>query len=289
MSLRDAVLNGAKQAATRVPNPNLQSGANAFASVQNFLGNNLGSVGDAIGGAVKATALDFVADSGFGKALRATNLLGGILGGAEDVSAMWGSNNDLDWRVRLSVPSNMQGGPILRPLSETNGMVFPYTPQVMIQSSAGYSEITPVHNNYPYLAYQNSRVNAMTITGEFVCENAKEGEYWIAAVHYLRSITKMSYGNSSNKGAPPPVVHLNGYGDYVFKNVPVVVTEFVVDLLPSTDYIQVDTLGPNGSWVPVKSSISVTAQPVYSRTSQARFSLDSFVRGDYIVSGKGFI
>ena len=49
--------------------------------------------------------------------------------------------------------------------------------------------------------YQNSQVNAMTIIGDFFVENEKEGQYWVAATHYLRSITKMAYGASSNAGA----------------------------------------------------------------------------------------
>ena len=80
----------------------------------------------------------------------------------------------------------------------------------------------PIHSNYPFFAYQNSQVDQFSITGDFTVENALEGQYWIAAVHYLRSVSKMAYGNTPNQGSPPPVVRLNGYGDYVFKNVPVV-------------------------------------------------------------------
>jgi hypothetical protein len=98
----------------------------------------------------------------------------------------------------------------------------------------------------------------------------------------------MAYGASSNQGSPPPVIKLNGYGDYVFKNVPVVVTMFSVDLPNDVDYIQVG-LGENGSWVPVRSQMSVTVQPIYSRKSVTQFSLDAFVNGSYVVNGKGFI
>jgi len=267
--------------------------ANPFASVSNFVGSEALKIGegikDTIVGGVKQRVTDFVADTGFGKALRALNLLPGAMPqGISFTDGSWGSNNELDWRVRLSVPSQMAGSPLISPLSETNGMVFPYTPQVMLQHRASYQSITPVHTNYPYFAYQNSEVSSMSIMGDFLIENAKEGEYWIAVVHYLRSVTKMAYGRTSNQGSPPPVVRLNGYGDYVFKNVPVIITEFTVELSPQTDYIQVG-LGPNGSWVPVRSNISVTCQPIYSRRQTTQFSLDAFVRGDYVINGKGFI
>ena len=95
----------------------------------------------------------------------------------------------------------------------------------------------PVHTNYPFYAYENSRVDQMTITAHFYVQNEIEARYWVAAVHYLRSMTKMSYGLSPNKGAPPPVVRLNGYGDYTFKDVPVIITNFTFDLKEDVDYI----------------------------------------------------
>jgi hypothetical protein len=47
------------------------------------------------------------------------------------------------------------------------------------------------------------------------------------------------YTNNSNEyaGSPPPILILNGYGDHVFKNVPVVVKSFSVTLPPDVDYI----------------------------------------------------
>jgi hypothetical protein len=118
--------------------------------------------------------------------------------------------------------------------------------------------------------------------GEFTVENSREAEYWIAAIHYLKSITKMAYGESPNKGSPPPVVKLNGYGDYVFNNVPVIVQSFNVTLPPDVDYIQAN-VGFNGSWAPAKSEISVVLVPQYSRDKVNRFSLDTFVSGGYIL------
>jgi len=41
--------------------------------------------------------------------------------------------------------------------------------------------------------------------------------------------------------------------------------------------------------VPTKSTMSITLQPVYSRDSARSFSLDKFVKGDYVKSGQGFI
>ena len=38
-------------------------------------------------------------------------------------------------------------------------------------------------------------------------------------------------------GNPPPVILLNGYGDYVFKNIPVVVKSFSIELPQDVNYI----------------------------------------------------
>jgi len=262
-------------------------------SVQNFVGSALqqgeAAINTGLSNATTAVT-SAISDTGFGKALRSLGLLPGAVPttGAAFTDANWGSQTDLDWRVRLSVPQAYKSSALLSPLIETNGFMFPYTPQILVQHSANYNSLAPTHSNYPFPHYQNSQIDSMTIIGEFLIENAQEGEYWIAAVHYLRSITKMAYGASSNQGAPPPVVKLNGYGDYVFKNVPVVVQMFSVDLPSDVDYIQVG-LGENGSWVPTRSQISVVVQPAYSRKSVAEFSLDAFVNGAYVVDGKGFI
>jgi len=250
---------------------------NAAASVSNLVGSNL-SMGGALG-AIKQDVTDFLSDTGFGAALRMVNLLPGANPKTKSFTdGTWGTSVEHDWRVKLSIPSNMAASPLLQPLTETNGLVFPYTPVIMMQHDAAYQQVSPVHSNYPYFAYQNSDPKAMTITGSFLIENSQEGLYWIAAIHYLRSVTKMAYGDTSNQGSPPPLVKLTGYGDYVLPNVPVVITSFTVELPGDVDYMRVD-LGPNGSWVPTSSMISATCQPVYSRRRVAKFSLDDFVNG----------
>ena len=252
--------------------------SNAAASVAETVGSNL-NVGEGLVGTIKQNVSDFLSDTGFGKAARVINLLSGANPKPKSFTdGTWSSSAEHDWRVKLSIPPTMESSPLLAPLAETNGLVFPYTPQIMMQHDAGYNQVSPVHSNYPYFAYQNSDPKAMTIISPFLIENATEGLYWIAAVHYLRSITKMAYGDTSNQGSPPPVVKLTGYGDYVLPNVPVVATNFTLNLEPDVDYIRVD-IGPHGSWVPVSSIISVTVQPIYSRRRVAQFSLDAFVNG----------
>ncbi len=213
----------------------------------------------------------------------------------------WRATATDDWRVRLSIPPQpgYENSPILQPLYESNNsMVWPLTPQVMINHSASYTNLTPAHNNFQFPVYQNSHIEDITVTGDFPVETQADGKYWIAAIHFLRSITKMYYGaGSSFRGAPPPVTKLNGYGDFIFKDLPVVVKMFTMDLPNGVDYIKVPIDGPfdstteyttsgNVAHVPTLSSISVTLGVAYSRDDVRSFSLDNFVRGDYITQGK---
>ncbi len=204
-----------------------------------------------------------------------------------------------DWRVKLSIPSTFGAPEILAPLVETNGLVFPYTPTILIQHTANYDALSPTHSNYPFPQYQNSQVEDLVITGDFFCENAKEAQYWTAMVHYLRSVTKMNYGVDGDAGAPPPIVKLTGYGDFVFPNVPVVIRNFTVDLPADVDYIKTQITGDvsindgtvdvnipgKAGWAPVQSQVSITVTPIYSRAKTSQFSLNSFINGGYLGSG----
>jgi hypothetical protein len=236
-------------------------------------------------------------------AARFKNLKAGLSGATSSAptEASFVSPGGRDWRVRLTIPTAgaYAASPLITPLLETGGLIFPYTPQITISHSASYQALDPLHNNYPFLSYQNSKADAIQISGMFYCEDAIEAQYWVGAVHYLRSVTKMAYGgNDPNAGSPPPVVRLLGYGDYVFNYVPVVVTNFSVELEDNVDYIRTDLTGVTGvtedgssavSWAPIRSRISVTVQPLYSRNTVRNFNLADFVAGKYVSSGEGFL
>tara|TARA_B100000941_G_C28501670_1_gene554704 strand:+ start:76 stop:1008 length:933 start_codon:yes stop_codon:yes gene_type:complete len=231
-------------------------------------------------------------------------------------TAFWGYGDleGKDWRVSLSMPSSasFKNSKLLKPLSHTGDrMVFPYTPTIILSHTANYNQVQPIHNNYPFFAYQNSSVDQLVITGQFYNQNSIEAQYWIACLHYLRSVTKMDYGTGPNAGTPPPIVKLNGYGDYVFKDTPVIITNFTVDMPTEVDYIATGISqtgsnfneprpGPIGqndatiqqqaedgkiTWAPAESQFTVTCQPIYSRDKVEKFNYKSFVNGDGITGG----
>ena len=269
------------------------------------------------------------------------------------VATFGGYANPNDWRVRLSLAnwSSFQTSPVLAPLKDAGGLVFPYTPKINIKSAANYQAQKTIHTNYAFQYFQNSDPGEIDITAPMYVEDPTQGLYWIAMVHYLRSLTKMFAGNDPKAGNPPPVIFLNGYGNYVFKNVPVVVKSMNVDMDKECDYIGVNvvgsaagavagvadsigglsdtlgnvlpgfggvtsditgavstiaggvgqvagllgTFGVGGtisggvSHVPTKSTFTVKLQPIYSRDSARKFSLDQFVTGGYLNNSFGYI
>jgi hypothetical protein len=148
-----------------------------------------------------------------------------------------------DWRVRLTLPTwpSFRGSTVLKPLKDAGGMIFPYTPQISLSANATYTSMQPIHSNFKFQAYQHSDPGTITITAPMNVEDTTQALYWIAALHYFRSVTKMFSGNDPKAGNPPPIVMLNGYGSYVFNNVPVVITSFSTSLTAECDYIPVQT------------------------------------------------
>ena len=150
-----------------------------------------------------------------------------------------------DWRVRLSLAPtadymyNAADPGILKPLAATRGVIFPYTPQITINYTAGYTPLDIVHTNYKFYSYKSSSVENVMITGDFTAQNTVEANYMLAVIHFFRSMTKMFYGQDQNpsRGVPPPLCYLSGYGPYQFDNHPVVITNFTYNLPVDVDYI----------------------------------------------------
>ena len=209
----------------------------------------IGAIG-AIGGAVSAVQglTNTLGLTNIASAVRAVDLpsAGEVAGDLYTaVAAFAGDSAAGDWRVRLSLPTwpSFATSAVFKPLKDAGGMIFPYTPQIQLQSTATYTSMKTTHTNHNFYAYQHSDPGTITITAPMNVEDAQQGLYWIASMHYLRSLTKMFTGNDPKAGNPPPVVFLNAYGQYVFANVPVVVTNFSAILDNKCDYISVPVVG----------------------------------------------
>lgn len=257
-------------------------------AIGNTINQKLGSLGP-----LGQLAANFINQTGgFGSSINNRTITRAII--AQDNSVA----DPTDWRVSIQVPSVLlDEGDILAPLREANGsgafntgnrMIFPFNPTVLLSHSANYSSVQPTHTNFPYYAYEHSQIDAITITGEFYQENENDAKYWIACLHFLRSATKMFYGNSNPLGNPPVVCRLNGYGKHVLNNIPVIITNFTTDLPVEVDYIQC-TVNGMINYVPTQSAITVTLQPQYARRSQSGFSLNQYAGGGHINGPEGFV
>jgi hypothetical protein len=212
------------------------------------------------------------------------------------VSAQFSSSiKEKDWRVKLS-HDMIYSTPILSPLKASGGMIWPYLPTITMSGTANYDSFAPAHTNYPILTYKNSQVDDISIAGQFTVQNQEEGRNWLASMHFLRTVTKMYFGQGPNLGNPPPICTLNGYGDFVYKDVSVVVKTFNITLEKDVDYIAIQlqtgkTQGANVSYVPTSSNITVTVAPVYSRGKMKNFDLTKFAAGTLITApdNKGFL
>lgn len=174
-----------------------------------------------------------------------------------------------DWRLKLSLapgatylykdPTIFQinSTSILKPIAETDGVIFPYTPTVSTSYSATYEGTDLTHTNYRMYQYRNSHVGEITINADFTAQDIREANYLLAVIHFFKSVTKMFYGIDKDPpaGLPPPLCYLTGYGQYQFDQHPVVVQSFTYTLPNDVDYIRAGVYGQLGGQ-PVQKEVS---------------------------------
>lgn len=211
-----------------------------------------------------------------------------------------------DWRVTLGFPSSSTltkyySSPLLYPLYKTGGVVFPYTPQITINYAADWQGAKLTHSNYTPLFYHASEIQNMQVQGVFTAVNAEEAQYLLAVLTFGRLVTKMFFGEGEFVGNPPPILHLNGYGEYNFNKTPVVLQQFTYTFPSDVDYISIynPTADVNdasyskqqnsntSTRVPTEMNLMFTVTPIYSRSQVSQFSYQDFANGTLIQ--KGFV
>jgi len=224
------------------------------------------------------------------------------------------TGQDNEDRVRISDPTGIfinAANPVLKPLAEVGFVLFPYTPSISMNHSANYDTVNLTHTDYTYPFYQNSPTTTITINATFSAKDPQSAAYVLAVQHFFRSVTKMFYGKDPEAGTPPPVLRLDGHGEYQFSSIPVVVTDFGISLPTDVDYISTATssnAADTNAWsylanpsatpssstkvtrVPVLQDFSITLMPLYSRKSISRdFGLRDFAAGKLlgVKNGRG--
>jgi hypothetical protein len=216
----------------------------------------------------------------------------------------------VDYRARLTNKDGAPGadeifGPddnsnILKPLRQTGGVLFPYTPAITAGNEAEYEQNAYVHSIYGYNAYVRSFPKSIGITAEFTAQTAKEAYYMLAVIHFFRFVTKSYFGvqTYTKSGTPPPVLIFNYLGDYLFSNVPVVVKTFDYTLPADVDYVPINTtaFSPGNTsgttttkgwtYVPTHISVTLSLDTQYTPYNiRKEFNLESFRDGKLMDKG----
>jgi len=163
-----------------------------------------------------------------------------------------------DYRLKISLADSSTNGylyndttapDIMKPIRDTNGVIFPYTPQINVTYSANYENYDVTHSNYKLHTYRNSSVDNISIIGDFTAQDTTEANYVLAVIHFFRSVTKMFYGKDSEprNGSPPPLCYISGNGAYAFEKHPIAITNFVLNYPNDVDYINAGVITVNNN------------------------------------------
>jgi hypothetical protein len=197
-----------------------------------------------------------------------------------------GMSFDADWRVRMVLPTTLASRlctGIMEPL-KGSGVVFPYTPNITVTYAAEWTSQKLTHSNYAAQFYNSSEIQDIQLQGMFTAQNQIEAEMMLAILTFGKMVTKMFFGESTDAGSPPPVLHLYGHGDYQWKKVPIVVKNFTYNLSADVDYIPVKKYG--NTRVPSQiDNMSFTVAPIYSREQVRKFDMKTFASGELIKGG----
>jgi len=208
-----------------------------------------------------------------------------------------GIQTDFDWRARLR-PKN--GGKdlfwkgadaeavdyLLKPLHETNGLVWQYTPDMLVSAQVNYNQTDFHGQNYPVMTYKNTMPPAIPVTADFSANTVAEARYLLGVMHFCKVATKSFGGDaavaSGYYGTPPPVLLFEYLGHHGFNKVPVVLTSYSISYPADVDYVPVHTGVGQGetTYVPTMVNLQLNLQPSYTpHKLRKRFDLQAFTTG----------
>lgn len=194
------------------------------------------------------------------------------------------------------------GDGILRLLRATGGIIWPYTPVINYNPSSEYAKYDPVHTNTDYMVFSRNPAQQIQVSGNFTSQNAQQAAYGLACLHFLKTFSKMRFGDSEDVGSPPPMLIFDAYGYYMFNKVPVILTNFSMTYDQNVDYVPIDTrefsdqenilstvntvIGKHTSdvcWMPTNYQLSVSLNvQILPETWRKEFSLDKFRKGELL-------
>lgn len=67
----------------------------------------------------------------------------------------------------------------------TNGLIFPYTPQINMQHNVNYEDVEILHSNLTYQYYKNTPPPPITISADFTADTPENALYMLGAIWFL--------------------------------------------------------------------------------------------------------
>lgn len=203
-----------------------------------------------------------------------------------------------DWRARLRPKAGgvdqfygalPNGDALMRPLKESGGLVWQYTPVIFLSGTAEYNQTLLHGMNYPINTFISSRPPDIPVQADFTANDIYEARYLLAIMTFLKVCTKAYFGDAAvakgNYGTPPPVMLFEYLGEHGFNKVPVVVTNWSMQLPDDVDYIPV-VVNDLVTHVPSKTNIVITLTPTYTpHKVRRRFDLDAVRSGQAYKDG----
>lgn len=221
----------------------------------------------------------------------------GILASSAVPSADTKLQQKTDWRARLR-PKNggaeqfynaIAGGDyLMRPIKESGGLVWQYTPTLFLNGGAVYDQQEAQGSNYSINTYVQSKMPILPVSADFTANDDYEARYMLALMTFIKVATKSYYGDAAvadkKYGTPPPVLIFEYLGEHGFNKVPVVVSNYSIQYPDDVDYVPVRTNIANGdthvTYVPTRSSVTIDLLPTYTpHKLRKRFDLDDISSG----------
>lgn len=155
-----------------------------------------------------------------------------------------------------------RGYGFLRYLTETGGIVFPYTPRISVQRSVNYQRTDVIQHNYTMFSYAGTPSKMLSVSGKFTATSPGEAVYMLAVLCALSAWTKSETGWIASHytdedlanlardtngdgmlrgipGMPPPPLYFSAYGQMMEYETPVLLTDVNYTLEDDIQYTDI--------------------------------------------------
>jgi hypothetical protein len=239
-----------------------------------------------------------------GAAIAATGFsVGNSVSGQYNVGSNTGLNGLSITGTSIYPPSHP-----LYPLTQTNGLVFPFNPIISENVGARYDTTDMTYTNESIHAYKATDNTRLTLSDcVWTAETFDQAIYALGVIHFFRSFVLMDYGRTAGTGKPPSPMWFNAYGDYMYCQIPVLIERVDWGFPNDMDYIGVPNPGTDAynnqtiaystsseltlgsqtggySWIPIKFTVNSISMVVQHSVNYwvNEFSLAAFQAGTLI-------